>query len=713
MKLIVAEKPSVGVSLARVVGAKDKKEGYYVGNDYCVTWCIGHLAGLATPQQYDEQYQKWELSHLPIIPEKIQTVPLVSTRKQFNLVVKLMRSREIDSVICATDSAREGELIFRRVFELSGVHKPVYRLWVSSSEDAAYKAALEVMKPDSEYDNLYRAGYARAVADWLVGINCTRGYTTLYGDLLRIGRVKTPLLGFIVRREKEIEVFQPTPYYRLKADFGGFYGYLKADTQEDAERIVAACEGKDAVVVEAVTSQVREKPPLLYNTTGIMKAANKTFGFTADETLSLLQSLYDKKLTTYPRVESEYLTSDMEEVALKRAVRLAERWLPEDVNYTPKVPTRLINDAKCEEHYALMPTETACSSPENALNSLSSSELCVFMMIVYRLFAALGTEHVYSKHKIVMMCSGYRFLCNGNHEEVAGFEEFNRLLRKRFTVKAPEEEDAGEERENKQMLPELAKDDVRTVVGVKAEQKQTQPPRRYTDSSLLTAMENAGRNITEVNLKNAISDCGLGTPATRAAEIKTLFSDGYAVREKGIIKPTSRGAKLVSIANPKLIDPILTAEWEQRLKQIAEGTYSMDTFLSAIQVFVSSQIRELQARGRSEGDSIRETFRSETRVMVGMCPRCGKFVYENAKGFCCEDRSCGFAVWKKNSFSENFKKPLTASLMKNLLFRKTVPVKGLTSKSGKKFDCNVRLKDDGKYVSLELVFDKDKEANKK
>ena len=461
MKLIVAEKPSVAASLARIVGATKKNDGYFEGHNFIVTYCIGHLLQLAMPDIYG--YKTWQFNDLPIIPDKFKYVTAPETVKQCNIVCDLMADMRVDGIICATDSAREGELIFRRVFscaiQKSSLvrNKPVYRLWVSSTEDAAYRHGLKTMRPDSEYNNLYQAGNSRAIADWIIGINGTRAYTTAFNVKLPVGRVKTPILAFIVQREQEIENFKPELYYRLTADHGNFKTFFKTSNKDVMGDILSSYRLSEAVVNAYSHTEKKKAAPLLYNTTQIMKDANALFGYTADETLSILQSLYDNKLTTYPRVESSYLTSDMVDVIHERAAKLAARFLRVE-NITLTIPKRLVNDKASEEHYAIVPTDTAIKAH---IDELSRNEKNIFLLIMYRLFAALSPDYEYYRTELKVNICDHTFSCTGSTPIRKGYKEVEEDLKNRLSIKAPEPNDkASDEDFVEQIIPTCAVGDI-------------------------------------------------------------------------------------------------------------------------------------------------------------------------------------------------------------------------------------------------------------
>lgn len=704
MKLIVAEKPSVAASLARIVGATKKNDGYFEGHNFIVTYCIGHLLQLAMPDIYG--YKTWQFNDLPIIPDKFKYVTAPETVKQCNIVCDLMADMRVDGIICATDSAREGELIFRRVFsyaiQKSSLvrNKPVYRLWVSSTEDAAYRHGLKTMRPDSEYNNLYQAGNSRAIADWIIGINGTRAYTTAFNVKLPVGRVKTPILAFIVQREQEIENFKPELYYRLTADHGNFKTFFKTSNKDVMGDILSSYRLSEAVVNAYSHTEKKKAAPLLYNTTQIMKDANALFGYTADETLSILQSLYDNKLTTYPRVESSYLTSDMVDVIHERAAKLAARFLRVE-NITLTIPKRLVNDKASEEHYAIVPTDTAIKAH---IDELPRNEKNIFLLIMYRLFAALSPDYEYYRTELKVNICDHTFSCTGSTPIRKGYKEVEEDLKNRLSIKAPEPNDkASDEDFVEQIIPSCAVGDILDLHSVSSEDKYTKPPQRYTDSSLLSAMENAGRTIAEINLRKTISDCGIGTPATRAEIITSLIRDGYAERIKKHLIPTEKGKLLISKVDPSLCDAVLTAKMEEKLNLIAQGNYQPRKFQEETVLLTQKIIRDLEVELRVNGAEMHKVFRSAN--IVGKCPRCGNAVIENAKGYRCENTSCGFAIWKDNNFSKNFKKPITTSLVTKLLANKSVPIKGLTSSKGNKFNCDIALEDTGKFVNIKLLFD--------
>ena len=563
-KLIVAEKPSVGRDIARVLGVKGKGEGFLDGDNYCVTWAIGHLVTLQEPDEIDERYKKWRMDTLPILPETIPLKVLPKTKTQFNTVKKLMNSREFDSIICATDSAREGELIFRYIYQMAGCKKPVERLWISSMTDAAIRQGFADLKPASAYDSLYASARCRSEADWLVGMNASRAFTLKYDVLLSVGRVQTPTLALLVRRDLEIERFVPKDYWELRADFGDYTGlYWDPETKEAriydkerAERIRREVAGKPAVVVESERERKRMPPPQLFDLTTLQREANRRYGFSADKTLKLAQELYEKhKLLTYPRTDSRYLPPDMQ-----GKVAQALKALPEPLAAFVHAPelnwglrsSRVYDASKISDHHAIVPTEKKAN-----LSALSPDEAKLYDMVARRLIAVHYPNYEYEAARIMTRAEGHLFKSTGSTPLVEGWRALYR------------DEEADRRKEPEAVLPRLAPGDERKVERTSIKALKTKPPLPHTDASLLSAMENCGREIADEALREQMKSSGLGTPATRAATIERLIQVGYARRRGKTLVSTEKGRKLIEVAPEQITSAVTTGKWEKWLSEMA------------------------------------------------------------------------------------------------------------------------------------------------
>ena len=689
MQFVVTEKNSVARSVAAVLGASEKKKGFLEGNGYWVSWCVGHLVELAAPSEYDEKYAKWRAEDLPILPEDWQYAIIESTKAQFNVLRTLMNDARVTSIVCATDAGREGELIFRLVYSLCGCTKPVERLWISSLEDAAIAEGFRNLRPASEYDSLYHAALCRAQADWLVGINATRLFSTRYHQLLNIGRVMTPTLALLVEREAQIQAFRSTPFYTVQLDCGSLRAISERLTERaEAERIAALCDGKEARIIKLEQKERLEQPPRLYDLTSLQRDANRLLGYTAQQTLDYAQSLYEKKLASYPRTDSRYLTSHMEN-STQALVNIAAKVL--SLNAIPDCNVaQVIDNGKVTDHYALIPTAGIAGYD---LLSLPAGERSLLTLLMVRLLCAVGTPCRIHETAVTLECEGVSFFLKGRQIMDMGWKSMEKNYRTALKS-APVEETAVRE------IPPL--NDQMTFLPVKTsiQEGKTTPPKSYTEATLLSAMENAGAEETPDDAERK----GLGTPATRAGIIEKLVKTGQIERKKGkkscVLLPTQKGVSLITVLPEELQSPLLTAEWEQKLKQIERGEREPGAFMEEI----TDMVRNLVRHGCSVPESS-VLFAEETKS-IGVCPRCGSAVVERAKGFLCSNRDCRFALWRQNPFFASKKKELTAAIATTLLKEERVFVKGLYSpKTGKTYDAAIVLDDSGgQYVNFKLEF---------
>lgn len=698
MQFVVTEKNSVARSIAAVLGASQKQKGYLEGNGYWVSWCVGHLVELAAPSEYDEKYAKWRAEDLPILPEYWQYAVIESTKAQLSILRTLMNDSRVTSIVCATDAGREGELIFRLVYSLCGCTKPVERLWISSLEDAAIAEGFRNLRPASEYDSLYQAALCRAQADWLVGINATRLFSTRYHQLLNIGRVMTPTLALLVEREAQIQAFRSTPFYTVQLDCGSLTAVSERLTERaEAERIAALCDGKEARISKLEQKERLEQPPRLYDLTSLQRDANRLLGYTAQQTLDYAQSLYEKKLASYPRTDNRYLTSHMEN-STRMLVEQTVKVLPlrKDGMFSCNVD-QIIDNGKVTDHHALIPTSGIAGYD---LLSLPAGERSLLTLLMVRLLCAVGKPCRIHETAVTLECEGVSFFLKGRQIMDMGWKSMEKVCRTALKS-APVEETAAQE------LPPL--NDQMTFLPVKTsiQEGKTSPPKSYTEAALLSAMENAGAGETPDDAERK----GLGTPATRAGIIEKLVKTGQIERKKGkkgyVLLPTQKGVSLITVLPEELQSPLLTAEWEHKLKQIEKGELESTLFLQEITEMVQGLVQNSHPVPESS-----VLFTEETKS-IGVCPRCGGAVVERPKGFLCSNRDCRFALWRQNPFFAAKKKELTAAIATTLLKEERVFVEGLYSpKTGKTYDATIVLDDSGgQYVNFNLEFQQ-KKSNK-
>ena len=694
MKLVIAEKPSVAMSLAAVLGATERKDGYLEGSGYLVSWCVGHLLELAQPETYKEQYAKWRYEDLPILPENWKYEVPKDKKTQLALLCRLMKDKRVDSVVCATDAGREGELIFRLVYEYAGCNKPMERLWISSMEDAAIREGFDHLRPGSDYDKLYDAAVCRAGADWLIGINATRLFSVLYGVTLNVGRVMSPTLALLVQRESDIESFISKPFYVPEITCGGFTASGEKMTERsEAEKIRMDCDHNSAFV-RSVEKQVKTiQPPRLYDLTTLQRECNRIYGYTAQQTLDYVQSLYEKKLATYPRTDSQYLTKDMQATAASLIL-----WLRDNMPFgkgcagEPDID-RVTDDSKVTDHHAIIPTvEIACTD----LSELPSGERDVLTLLAVRLLCATTQANRFEAVTAMLDCQRYTFTAKGKTILQSGWKEVERIHR--MSIRQSETE----HRENEDAaLPVLKEGQTFETVSASLREGKTSPPKHYTEDTLLSAMETAGAEDMPEDAERK----GLGTPATRAATLEKLVSAGFVQRKKKQLIPTEKGRNLIAVLPDNIKSPILTAEWESMLKQVEHGELSATSFMDQIADMSRTLVKEHTAPEKCFADLF-PSSRETAHEAVGVCPRCGAPVYEGKKGFFCNNRECCFALWKDNRFFSSKKKSITKSVAAALLKEGRISMSGLYSeKTGKTYDAEVILDDTGgKYVNFKLEF---------
>ncbi len=669
MDLIITEKPSVAKMIADVLYAKEKKEGYYQGTDYMVSWCIGHLVEFAPAHQYNEGYAKWKYEDLPISPAQWQYVVSEKTQKQFSVLQKLMNDKRVETVICATDAGREGELIFRLVYEKCRCGKPVKRLWISSLEASAIRNGFNKLKDGQEYDRLYKAALCRAQADWLVGINATRLFSLMYNQKLNVGRVITPTLALIVNREATIASFHSESFYNVQIGKGFLAKTERIDTREEAEKICAACDQQTAIVKKIVQKSKTEKPPKLYDLTTLQRDANRIYGYTAQQTLDYAQSLYEKKLITYPRTDSCYLTSDMAgELSTLVKLTMNELYIGKDPDAMVHID-QVIDDRKVTDHHALIPTQAILRAD---VESLPMGERDILNLIAVRLACAVGDAHVYEETTVTLDCAGYTFTVTGSVVQNMGWQkpqtslfirDGNRIMQKT---------------EQLRMLPEMEEGQRIPSVLAVVKKGKTTPPKHFTEDTLLSAMETASAEDMPKDAERK----GLGTPATRAGVIEKLVNVGLIQRKaENKVKhllPTAKGTSLIAVLPEALRSAQMTAEWEQRLKRIERGEVDAEDFLYDINTMLGTLVNTAQPVPNAD-----ILFPSD-RTKLGNCPKCGAPVSETAKGFFCENLKCYFGLWKDNRFLVSKGRPPTAQMMMTLLRDGQIHLTGLYSEKTKK-----------------------------
>ena len=696
MKLVITEKPSVARSIATVIGADEKQNGYWQGGGYLVSWCIGHLVSFAEAGQYDEKYCKWKYEDLPILPQPWQFIVPDEKKQQFEIVRSLLNRPDVDSVTAATDAGREGELIFRFVYQMAGCTKPVKRLWISSMEDAAIREGFANLRPDSDYDALYQSALCRAKADWLVGINATRLFSVLYHKTLTVGRVQTPTLKMLVDRDAKILRFQKEKYYTVGIQSGSLKaGSGRIASMDEADTLRKACAGASAICSSVKREKKAEQPPKLYDLTTLQRDANRLLGFTAQQTLNYAQSLYEKKLITYPRTDSRFLTEDMAASLPGLVSAVAGAFSVGEA--VPVHAEQVINNSKVSDHHALLPT---ASMVQADFSALPAGELSVLRLIAARLLCAMGEPHRCAETVLTTICAGEEFTAKGKVVLDEGWKGIERKML----------DDLLDKKKEPAALPDVQEQSECGISGAELKEGQTSPPKHFTEDTLLSAMERAGTEDMPEDKVNCSAGAregglghaerkGLGTPATRAAILEKLVQMGFVQRKGKQLVPTKDGINLAVVLPESLTSPVLTAEWENRLTEIAKGNADADEFMAEIE----AQVRQLVKTYSCISADKQNLFQSE-RVIIGKCPRCSENVYEGKKNFYCGNRSCQFVMWKNDRFFEQRKKAFTPKIAAALLKNGKAKVKGLYSeKTGKTYDATVLLADTGgKYVNYRV-----------
>lgn len=686
-KLVIAEKPSVARSIAGVIGATEKHDGYLEGNGYLVSWCIGHLVSFADAGRYDERFKKWRYEDLPILPEPWQYIIPDDKKQQFDILRELMQRPDVTGLVCATDAGREGELIFRFVYQMAGCEKPFERLWISSMEDSAIRDGFAHLKPGRDYDPLYQSALCRAKADWLIGINATRLFSVLYHKTLTVGRVQTPTLKMLVDRDAKITDFTKEKYHIVHIAAGGADAVSsRFSDAAEANTVKAACAGAQAVCASVTREKKTEQPPKLYDLTTLQREANRLFGFTAKQTLDYAQTLYEKKLLTYPRTDSQYLTDDMLPTVESLVSGLWDKVpFAKGLNISPQFD-RILNSKKVSDHHAIIPT---AEFVKQGFDALAESERKLLSLICCKLLCAVAGPYIYEAVTATFTCAGKEFTAKGKTVLSPGWKEIDRRFRSSLKTDSDEEAEAVRE------LPELCEGQTFADVAASVTEHFTTPPKPYTEDTLLSAMERAGAE----NMPEDAERKGLGTPATRAAILEKLVQMGFVQRKGKQLIPTKDAINLAVVLPDALTSPQLTAEWESRLTEIAKGQADPDEFMDGIE----AQARELVKTYSCISEEKQKLFQAE-RVVIGTCPRCGEAVYEGKKNYYCGNRACQFVMWKNDRFFEERKKTFTPKIAAALLKNGKVKVKGLYSvKTGKTYDGTVLLADTGgKYVNYRI-----------
>ena len=677
-RLVIAEKPSVGMSIASVLGARDRKDGYIEGRDYIVSWGFGHLAELANADTYDEKYAKWRYDDLPIVPANWKYKIPRDKYSQFETLKKLMNRPDVSDVINACDAGREGELIFRNIYKMTGCKKPIFRLWISSMEDNAIEQGFRDLKDGKEYDNLFAAARCREWADWLVGINATRLFSILYHRTLNVGRVVSPTLALLVQREAEIGAFKPEPFYTAELDFGSFTATSeKFKKKSEADAVIP--KANEPVVVKSVTSKEKtEKAPALYDLTTLQRDANRQLGYTAQQTLDYVQSLYEKKLCTYPRTDSRYLTDDMADSV--NAVVICSAGICDEAAPPEVLSRQICNSKKVSDHHAIIPTLVA---GETDINALPAGEREIIKLIAKQVLRAVCDSFRYRETVAVISCGDHTFTAKGKIVENTGWKIYN------------------EKEQTDKVLPELADGDELKVANAEIKEGTTKPPSHFTEDSLLSAMEVAGAK----DMPDDAERKGLGTPATRAGIIEKLIATGFVERKKAkktvSLVPAHTGVSLITVLPEQLQSPLLTAEWEHKLKMVEHGELDADAFMAEISRMVSDLVKTYSVIKGAE------VLFPSGRDVIGKCPRCGGDVTESKKGYFCETNDCRFGLWRDNKFLTGKKITLTKKTAAALLKDGKIAVKGIYSeKTGKTYDATLVMTDDGEKTIYSLDFGK-------
>lgn len=691
--LVIAEKPSVAQSYAKNLSAYKKQDGYMEGENCLVSWCLGHLAEYARPEEYDERYAKWQFDDLPIIPEKWKLQVSADKKKQFSVLKELMNREDIEYLVNGCDAGREGELIFQRVYDLSGCRKPVRRLWISSMEDEAIRNGFHEMKDAGFYSNLCMAAVCRAQADWLIGMNATRAYTTKYYKKLVVGRVQTPTLAMLTERQDRIEHFQKETFYRVELTDGKLVAVSEnIANKADAELLAALCDGSEVIITELKREQKKVSPPKLYDLTSLQREANRYFGFTAKKTLDLLQELYEEKLVTYPRTDSRFVTEDMigtvEELAGKMPLMLPFVEYGQ-LGHNIK---RVVNNEKVSDHHAILPTKEAV---EKGIMDLSVDKKNLMILIGQQVLQAVGEDYLYEQTDVTVNCQKNEFTARGKTAVQMGFKDVEKAFRSHCVKTEKEDSD-------RQLEIPYGYQKGMQLFNVKAETSihYTSPPKSFNEDTLLAAMETAGNKEFDEKTEKK----GLGTPATRASTIEKLVASGYAQRKGKQIIPTAEGRELIRVMPENLKSAGLTAEWENRLLLMERGELNGEQFMDDI----VAMLEEILNGCRKIPEEERNRFQT-AKELIGKCPVCGSDIFEGKRNFYCSNRQCDFALWKDNRFLEGMEKKLDKKMAKELLDKACTHIKGLYSKKkDARFDADLLMTLENGKPKFHLEFPKRK-----
>lgn len=634
MKLIITEKPSVAMSIAEVLGCENRKDGYLEGNGYIVSWCIGHLVGVANPENYNPLYSKWKYEDLPIIPEVWKLQVFNNTKKQFNILRKLINKTEVEEIICATDVGREGELIFRLVYEKTGCDKPFKRLWISSMEKSAITKEFNSLKNGTDFDNLYKSALARAKADWIIGINATRLFSVLYKQTFSVGRVQTPTIAIIVERQSDIDNFKEEKFFNIDIELEDFTASSNRISDEnEAIDLLEFVKGKQVIVADINKETKRIKPPLLFDLTSLQREANRLFGFSAKQTLDYTQSLYEKKWVTYPRTDSKYLTSEIKDGLIELVEALGENIDIKNIDFD-----RVINDKKVNDHHGIIIT---LESRKFKIEDLPKGENTIYKLIVTKLLQALSTDRIEDHTEVILKVDDREFKAKGKVIVKEGFKEIENKYLKEINKNKKDEREV--------ILPELYKEQSFEILDCKKKEGFTQAPKHYTEDTLLSAMERAGNEDIDKELE--VEKKGLGTSATRAGIIEKLISVGYVERKGKQLLPTGKGINLVTIIPDELKSPKLTAEWENTLTKISLGKEDEEKFIKGIESMMSNLVKMYSHISEENRDG----FKTQ-RESLGKCPRCKSDIFKGEKSYYCSNKECNFVLFKEDRFFVNKKK---------------------------------------------------------
>ena len=672
--MIVTEKPSVAMSYAKILGVHGRQDGYLEGNGYLVSWCVGHLVELAPPSAYGEQYVKWNIADLPILPEKWQYLVSASTKKQFGILKKLMHRSDVESIVCATDAGREGELIFRLVYQQAGCKKPFSRLWLSSMEESAIREGFAHLKPSTEYDALYNAALCRERADWMVGINASRLFSCLYNQPLAVGRVMTPVLAMTVVREAAIAAFTPEKFYTVDLELtsGCTASSRRIPEKSVAENLLKACRKEMVATIQRITRKEKsENPPSLYDLTTLQRDANRLLGYSAQQTLDYVQSLYEKKLTTYPRTDSCYITDDDEDMLEELAEELEDflGFVSEDADDDVPRTRRTVNRQKVTDHHAILPTRSMLQAD---LDALPKGERNILKLIIARTLMAVSKPFRYLETLLTTECAGEEFTANGKEILDEGWKAVERKVladilsrKKEFTALPPvEESECG-------------------ILNAELKEGQTSPPKHFTEDTLLHSMETASAESMPEDAERQ----GIGTPATRAATIEKLVQKGFLERKGDkktkVLLPTDKGKALITVMPEEIQSADMTADWETKLLRVERGEMEPETFMTEINDMISSLVNTTEA--------VKGASALMKNKVIGVCPNCGKSVVEREKGWFCENLECRFVLWKDNAFFKRLGKRMDAHVADKLLRDGRVRLKDCKSSKGKTYNATVLL----------------------